>query len=311
MRAIGRDWTRLGARLKGLDHKVETTGSSFTVRLHYPTIREATATVHELVGVATRYLAHFCLPRSELQSIYAQKDQLAGEDLHERLTELDRRARDLFIRAGASAGRSGEAGELLLYLLTEWVLEAPQIVAKMSLKTSAAMPVHGSDGIHVKYLAETGQLIVYSGEAKLHADLGGAMRSAIASIAAALQPDKLAHELNLVRRELNLSGLGEKGSAELLRFLDPLEPRSDDRIDAVTCLLGFDFAGYSDLTPATADHTFRERARAQLERSAADFARALRKAGLEHRTVELFLLPLPSVEQLRISFQNQIGGSAG
>ena len=311
MRAIGKDWTRLGARLRSLDHEVRTTCSRFTVRLHYPTFREAAATVHELVGVATRYLARFCLPRSELQAVYDRKDQLAGEDLHEALTEIDRRARDVFIRAGAATGRSGEAGELLLYLLTEWILGAPQIVAKMSLKTSAAMPVHGSDGIHAKYLPETGQLVIYSGEAKLHADLRGAMRSAVASISSALQPDKLDHELHLVRRELDLSGLDKKGAAELLRFLDPLEPRSADRIDAITCLLGFDFAGYEGLAPNTAEDTFRERAREQLESAAGDFADALRKAGLAHRTVELFLLPLPSVQQLRSSFLARIGGDPG
>ncbi len=310
MRAIGRDWTKLGARLQSLDHEVETSCSRFSVRLHYPTIREATATVHELVGVAARYLANFCLPRSELHSIYARKDELSAEDLHEALTELDRRARDLFIRASDATGRSGEAGELLLYLLTEWILDAPQIVAKMSLKTSAAMPVHGSDGIHAKYLPGTGQLVVYSGEAKLHADAGSAIRSAVASIATALQPDKLDHELHLVRRDLNLSGLDTKGAAELLRFLDPLEPRSANRVDAVTCLLGFDFAGYAALSSADADVVFRERAREQLEKSAAAFALALRRAGLEHRTVELFLLPLPSVEQLRRSFQARIGGAA-
>ena len=162
-----------------------------------------------------------------------------------------------------------------------------------------------------KYLPETGQLIVYSGEVKLHADVGSAIRSAVASISSALQPDKLDHELHLVRRDLDLSGLDGRGSAELLRFLDPLEPRSANRIDAVTRLLGYDFAGYSGLTPATADDVFRERARTQLEKSAADFASALRKAGLEHRPIELFLLLLPSVEQLRKSFQARIGGVAG
>lgn len=311
LRAIGRDWSKLGARLKTLDHEVKTSCSRLSIRLHYPTIRDATATVHELVSVATLYLAHFCLPQSELKSLYARKDQLSSSDLHEALTQLDRRARDLFIRARSATSRSGEAGELLLYLLTEWILGAPQIVAKMSLKTSSAMPVHGSDGIHVKFLPATGHLVVYSGEAKLHADIGDAIRSAVASIATALQPDKLDHELHLVRRDLDLSGLDETSAKELLRFLDPLEPRSANRIDAVTCLLGFDFGGYSGLTPGSADATFCQRARDQLERSASAFADALEKAGLGHRTVELFLLPLPSVEQLRTAFQARIGDSAG
>ncbi len=310
LRAINRDWSRLGACLKLLDHAVDTSCPRLSVRLHYPTLRDATATVHELVAVATRYLARFCLPHSELQSLYARKDHLSVEDLHEALTDLDRRARDLFIRAGAATGRSGEAGELLLYLLTEWVLQAPQIVAKMSLKTSVAMPVHGSDGIHARYDPEKGHLLVYSGEAKLHTDLGDAIRSAIASIHSALQPDKLEHELNLVRRDLSLSGLDERARAEMLCFLDPLEPSSSKRIDAVTCLIGFDFGGYVGLSPDDAESVFQSRAREQLDRSASAFAKAMRTAGLEHRTVELFLMPLPSVEQLRKSFQSRIGNAA-
>ncbi|WP_223252149.1 Hachiman antiphage defense system protein HamA [Paracoccus mutanolyticus] len=40
---------------------------------------------------------------------------------------------------------SGEGGELLLYLLTERFLGLPQILCKMSLKTSAHY--HGADGV--------------------------------------------------------------------------------------------------------------------------------------------------------------------
>src|ERR1700722_716078 len=46
---------------------------------------------------------------------------------------------------------SGEAGEMLLYLLLEAVLGAPQMVAKMELKTNPKMENHGSDGIHMKW----------------------------------------------------------------------------------------------------------------------------------------------------------------
>ena len=95
----------------------------------------------------------------------------------------------------------------------------------------------------------------------------------------------------------------------MLCFLDPLEPSSLKRLDAVTCLIGFDFGGYDGLSPDDAESVFESRAREQLDRSASAFAKAMRTAGLENRTVELFLMPLPSVEQLRASFQSRIGNA--
>lgn len=306
--ALGKDWSRLSHRLQTLEHDVTTPCSRPTLRLHYPTLRDAKATVHDLIKVVTLYLPHFCLPRADVEEIYALKATMSDMDFHAALTALGRRARELFIRANAAANRTGEAGELLLHLLTEWLLEAPQIVAKMSLKTSAAMPVHGSDGIHARFLPATGQLMVYSGEAKLHAKVGDAIGSAIGSIVEALTPEKIDHELQLVRKDVKLTGLDPSAQAELLRFLDPLEPRSNDRIEAVTCLIGFDFAAYADLDPcADPDAAFRAHALAQLGKAAASFAATMTKAGLDDRTVELFLLPLPSVADLRVRFQAFIG----
>ena len=182
----------------------------------------------------------------------------------------------------------------------------------MSLKTNPAMPVHGSDGIHVKFLPGTAQLVVYSGEAKLHAEVGDAVRSAVKSILEALSPEKMKHELQLVRRDTDFSGLAPEARKELLRFLDPLETASASRIEAVTCLIGFDFGGYAKLVPtADAEATFRALALEQLERTSASFASAMTKAGLAHQAVELFLLPLPSVEEFRTLFQARIGLALG
>ncbi|WP_122234929.1 MULTISPECIES: HamA C-terminal domain-containing protein, partial [Pseudomonas syringae group] len=44
--------------------------------------------------------------------------------------------------------RASEVGEVLAYCIAVHHLNAAQLVAKMSLKTSTNMPVHGLDGIH-------------------------------------------------------------------------------------------------------------------------------------------------------------------
>lgn len=41
--------------------------------------------------------------------------------------------------------REASVDELLLFLLTEWILGAPQVIAKLALKTNPQMPVHGAD----------------------------------------------------------------------------------------------------------------------------------------------------------------------
>lgn len=61
--------------------------------------------------------------------------------------------------------RASEVGEVLAYVVVQHYLNAPQVVAKMGLKTASNMPVHGLDGIHAKY--ENGALTVYFLEAKL------------------------------------------------------------------------------------------------------------------------------------------------
>lgn len=308
--AIRRDWSLLAARIHTVEHEVVTNHKLLTLRLHHPALRGVNATVSELVKTIALFLAHFSLPRKQVQSAYNDiQSKTSQVDQHLIYTQLDNEARSLFMRARKSAARTGEAGELLLYLLTEWLLEAPQIIAKMSLKTNAQMPVHGSDGVHVRFDAETGNLVIYSGEAKLHSDIGSAIRSAVESIQAGASREKMDHELELVRRHIDLSSLNPAAQKSLLAYLDPFEPASNKRQEVVTCLLGFDFADYAalDATGDAPDDQFRALAIEKLRVVGPAFADALTKADLPHQKVELFLLPVPSVTALRDQFQDQIG----
>lgn len=308
---IKKDWSILSSRVHTAEHDVVTDHGHLNLRLHYPALRDAQATVEELVQTIALYLTHFSLPRKQVEAVYAAQEKMtSGFERHQAISRLEQEARSLFIRARKSSHRTGEAGELLLYLLTEWLLDAPQIIAKMSLKTSSQMPVHGSDGIHVRFDTEAGRLIFYSGEAKFHSDLSKAIKSAVSSIKTSSNREKMQHEIELVQRHIDFTGLSDAARTSLLRYLDPFDSAYNDRLEVVTCLIGFDFAAYTSLPMDRSDDpdaSFKARAVDKLREAGPAFAKALTDAGLSRQRVELFLFPVPSVSVLRDLFQDQIG----
>jgi hypothetical protein len=308
--ALSKDYAKLGARIHSLTHTVTCTYSGVTLRLHFPALRQSKATILELIDAVALYLVHFALPRTEVESVKALHGTLEVNDFMMKVSQLDARAKHLFIQANKATNRNGEAGELLLYLLTEWVLGAPQLIAKMSLKTNPAMPVHGADGVHVRYSKKDKRLYLYWGEAKFHAKLPDAISAAAKSISDALKPQKLKHEIELVQRNISFSGLDNTEKEALLRHLDPFADEYGDRHDISTCLIGFDFNGYlaaSKLQGAQADAEFAKLAADELKRAAPLLAKAFKSAGLASEPIELFFFPVPSVRELRDLFQNKIG----
>jgi hypothetical protein len=313
--AIGRlknDLTPLSRVLRSLDHDVSTDCSGLRLRLHYPAIRQARPMAETMIEAMSIYIAHYCLPKREIDAVYAKKGQLPTFEFHAEMSRLDAEARRLFQKVRSNPDRTGEAGELILYLLTEWILEAPQIIAKMSLKMNPNVPAHGADGVHARFDRESGKLLVYSGEAKLHQKVHAAIASAVDSISNAFDYDAHKHELKLVQRNVDFSGLDKPAREALIDFLDPYSDACDDRVDIVTCLIGFDFSGYSDLEPHgdNAEEIFRKKALESLDFLGPKMAGALKDAGLGSKKVELFLLPLPSVQELRDRFRRLVGGGA-
>lgn len=308
--ALRRDYSKLGPRIRELQHEVACECAGVTLRLHFPAFRQGKTTIHELVELAWLHLTPFALTRKEIDAVRALQSTLPFEDFLIKTTQLNDAAAKLFIKAHKATNRNGEAGELLLYLLTEWILGAPQFIAKMTLKTNSQMPVHGADGVHVRYCPETARLFLYWGESKMYGDVGAAINAAATSIAKSLGPEELGHELQLVQRNIDFTGLGADGKAALLRYLDPHEEEYNERKDVVTCLIGFDFDGFQKASAAgdqAAEDTFRALAEEQLAAVAPKVSAALKTAGLDSQDVELFFFPLPAVQEFRDLFQARIG----
>lgn len=225
---------------------------------------------------------------------------------------LNARARKLFMEATAASSRSGEGGELLLFILAEEYLKAPLLVSKMRLKTNTQMPVHGGDGIHAGWDASAGALVLYLGESKLHATLNGAIRDAMKSVSelASNAGDRYHHELTLAQNYSDLGGMPIEMQAEMLRYLDPWNTEeSAKRIDRYAILVGFDEATYEQLsgTPrAMVEEKFKE-LYAQTIRKTMDYAqKQLEDKKISLESVDLFFFPVPSVEEFRTTFMRKL-----
>lgn len=308
--ALRRDYTKLAPRIRQLQHEVTCECSGVALHLHFPAFRQDKTTVRELVDAICLHLTSFALTRQEIEAVSSLQAIISFDELAAKIIQLNDSAAKLFIKAHKATNRNGEAGELLLYLLTEWVLGAPQIIAKMTLKTNPQMPVHGADGVHVRYCSETSRLFIYWGESKLYGDVGQAITAAATSIAKAVGPNEIGHELQLVQRNIDFSGIGADGKEALLRYLDPHEEEYNERKDVITCLIGFDFDGFQKASAAgdqQAEEQFRSLAAEKLAEVAPKVATALKGAGLSNQSVELFFFPLPAVKEFRDLFQARIG----
>jgi hypothetical protein len=307
---LSQDYSSLSSRIRTLEHDIKCPKSQVTLRLHFPAFRGTTPTVGELVDIISLYILHFALPRSQTAELEELFQTASFEQYSLRQSQLEQQAFALFKRAQEATNRNGEAGELLLYLLTEWILKAPQLLAKMCLKTNRNMPVHGSDGIHVRYYPETDALHLYWGESKVHTDVNAAISQAAESIVQALKHESITHELGLVSRHISLTGLSPPAQKAILRYLDPFDEKSNRRLSVTTCLISFDFPAFErTVSPdETPESVFCRLAKARLAELAPKISAALYE--LSDHKIELFLFPLPSVKELRDRFQDKIGWKA-
>lgn len=300
----------LDARVRALSHEVACDLERVTLRVHYPSFRDGECTLQDLVDVISLYLAPFALPRTEVEEVYQEYGKLPADDYALLQIDLHNRAVELFKKAQISTNRNGESGELLLCLLTEWILGAPQLIAKMSLKTNPEMPVHGSDGVHVRFCKDTGRLLLFWGESKLYGKVSEAIGSAAESIKTALMPAKVKHELTFVRRHISFSGLEPDAVKAIKAHLNPFTEASNKRVNVTTCLIGFDFAGYAidaSVGPEDVEDTFRSEVVASLPKWAEEIAGVFNNEGLAKQTIEMFLFPVPSIADFRKLFQKKIG----
>lgn len=244
-------------------------------------------------------IADYCIPRSRILEARARDTREGG---NVQMMMLQEEARRMFI----DSETSGEGGELLLYFLLEAELNLPQILCKMPLKTNAAMPIHGVDGVHAGFREGVG-LAVYWGESKLYADVQSAMTECFSSIAPFLLDDGAgaAHRDLVLVREMLDTGDRELSLKLVQYFTDDAPERLDLEVRGA-CLVGFTHDAYGppfEDDKVTMLKAVQERVDAW---SNSVGTRVLNRA-IHDFEIEFFCMPLPSVAGLRTAFNDLLG----
>jgi hypothetical protein len=112
-----------------IEHTYNIDGVPTQIRMHYIKFDgNGRPMVKALANMLYSYIIDYCI------SVRNRTEPLTPRQS----TILTKQARDLFRHptvTDQSPDKTGEAGELLLYFLMEAILKAPQMVAKMELKT--------------------------------------------------------------------------------------------------------------------------------------------------------------------------------
>lgn len=197
---------------------------------------------------------------------------------------------------------AGEAGELLLYFLLETVLQAPQVVAKVELKTNPALEVNGSDGIHMRWHPTDSIVDVYFGESKLYQSVGAAMTNAFTSIENFHANGMREHEYSMATKFFK--GVDDNVKAAVAELLDTGKPGPGARVNHA-CLIGYDWTAHGH-TPGQASAAVEAEYQRQYLADAPRLHQLVQtrfdNCQRKQFGFEVFFLPFTSVQAFRDAF---------
>lgn len=116
------------------------------------------------------------------------------------MMKLRQEAQETFV----DSVKSGELGELILFVLAEKFLKLPQVICKMNLKTSSNMHFHGADGVFLGK-TENNNLALYWGESKIYEHFSTAVEDCLNSLNRRNIQIKVSehHNQSIIRRRID------------------------------------------------------------------------------------------------------------
>lgn len=247
-------------------------------------------------------VADYAIPRSKLAEAKLRDQKYnSTESVAALLDEARRSFTDL--------AKTGEGGEMLLFLLAERFLGLPQILCKMALKTNSQMHYHGADGVYAG-VSDRGILKLYWGESKIFKSATAAVSECFASLAPFLVDPESAES----ERERDLVLLSDRAdlndpriTAALRKYFDKTSVMSKRVEYCGIALVGFDSECYPTGSAKAVTEDIAKSARSELAKLCPNVANHVRSNKLEAFHIELFCLPLPSAEEFRTAFLDVMG----
>lgn len=285
------------AHLAHLDTSISLAGANTTLRLHYVQFSpNHEPRFDDLARLLVRHIIRYVLSISTRDTLTKQLDEPMEGDLFIKARDFFRKIKD-----------SGEVGELLLFCLMESVLQAPQMVCKMELKTNAKDEVKGSDGIHMNWNTAEDCLNVFIGEAKLYGDIGDALDSAFESIKDFIEKKRQQEELGLVTSHFKYTEAGFKD--EVHAYLNGDDANKKFKVTHA-CLIGWDWNKYVEMTQHP--EKFKSEFPAHYTSYKPNLIKLLdfrlKKFGHLHLSHEFFFIPFQSVQAFRDHFYRILRG---
>jgi hypothetical protein len=298
------DRTELSSLIAAVEVDIDIPGTRTRVHCHVVQLNgNAMPRVADLAREAVGHLVDYAIPRSEIARAKSEDARLNST---RRTTALRTKAKQLLARVA----QSGEGGEILLYMFTQSQLGIPQLFCKMPLKTNPQVHVHGIDGIHAKVDARTGHLALYWGESKLHSDVKSALADCLDSLKPFLHPEggtgaRPERDIQLLRDNVDLDDPALEAS--ILEYLDLDHPNYNKLQFRGIGFVGFDMAVYPTIpNTRTLAEVVAEISAALAGWKPSILTHITNRSPLSAIHIELFLLPLPSVEDFRSAFQEEL-----
>lgn len=304
--ALTGDPEALDIHLALIERDVQIDGHLVKVHCHCLTVDgNGRVQPRRLAEFMRNAVADYAIPRSKLAEAKARDLRYKST---EAVTALVEQAR----RSFTDIAKTGEGGEMLLFLLAERFLKLPQILCKMDLKTDTRMHYHGADGVYAG-VTEQGILKLYWGESKIYNDAAAAIRNCLASLA----PFLVEPEHEDAERERDLILLSDKADLSdpilteaLKRYFNRNSVLSKRVQYCGVALVGFDAKFYpgDDVKAIAAE--IAASARTELDAWRVRIGERLKLEKLDLFEIELFCLPLPSAEGFRAAFLKAMGLTA-
>ena len=260
--------------------------------------------VDKLVDILFSYFTHYCFSSRK-------RTPDDGEDIEMFYSKLKDEARLLFRKwkdediTPDNQPKAGEVGEMILWLLMEVILKAPQVVSKMDLKTNTNLEVFGSDGIHVK-VDDNDILNLYFGEAKFYNDIYKALDSAFESIEKFHEDDLHKREYSLVTTHYKY--LTEEKKDKVFKFIT--KQIHDDEVKIKhACLIGYDWNEYLKLDNDERNEFIRDFTslyEQETQRLTNLIQSRFNKFTRKEFSFDVFFLPFKSVQELRNAFNGKL-----
>jgi hypothetical protein len=262
----------------------------------------------------TKDLIEFVLTKIVDYSLPKKQQDEAREFLERtgsssKILELERRAKELFV----DLEKTGEFGEMLLYILVQEILKLPQLISKMTLKTSGKLHYQGADGIHIKYEEKDDSLSLYWGESKMEKTVNNALKHCFESLQGFLldangHDSTQTRDLHLISTNLMDNTNNPDLEKILVRYFDLDDDLSNKLNYKGVCFVGFDDDEYPSkpLEKVTSDlvTSFRDKIATWLKTTGKHIKSHV---SLEKFEIHIFIIPFPSVQEFRNHFLKMLG----